>query len=72
MDWESEKHQEEEAAFKRLDESKKKKFFAANERTAEVDSQRQVTMGSSSMPETATTFKKVKLEDDNICMKRTR
>ena len=40
--------------------------------TAEDDSQRQVTMCSSSMPETATMDKKVQLEDDTNFMKQTR
>ena len=75
VDWEQEKHQEEEAAFKRLEEAgkKKKKFCAKDVRTAEDDSQRQVTMGSSSMPEIAIMIKKIKLvEDDNIIMKQTK
>ena len=75
-DWDQERHQEEEATFKRLEEARKKKkikFCAADVRTAVDDSQRQVTMGSSSMPESATMIKKVKIvEVDNIVMKQTK
>jgi hypothetical protein len=75
VDWEHERHQEEEAAFKRLEEARKKKtikFCAADVRTAVDDSQRQVTKGSSSMPESATMIKKVKVEDDNNVIKQTK
>lgn len=76
VDWKHERHQEEEATFKRLEEARKKKtikFCAADVRTAVDDSQRQVTKGSSSMPESATMIKKVKVvEDDNTVMKQTK
>ena len=66
-DWERKKHQEEEEVFKKLKETEKKICAAVvMEMTPSDDSQVQLTMCSSSRPETATMDKMTKCEATNF------